>query len=74
MIVTDLDEGLFELKQAIAHIDLGLKAYRAALRDEIDASRLLEPLSAEISRLINTAENMRKKIETGLAEPASVEP
>lgn len=72
--MTDLDTELFELKRAISHIDLGLKAYRAALRDEIDASRLLEPISAELGRIVSTANQMSKKINTGLAEPSKVEP
>ena len=57
----DMDDELIEIKRAVAHIDIGLKAYRAAIRDEIDAGRLLEPINDELSRLINAAEQMKKK-------------
>jgi hypothetical protein len=71
--LVELDRNLFELKRAVAHLDLGLKAYRAAAMDEIDASRLLEPMRDQVARLIDTADEMRATIDAALAAPLSAE-
>ena len=71
--MVDLDDELMEMKRAVAHMDLGLKAYRAATRDQIDASRLLISVGDEVGRLIDVAEKAREKISNGLKSPASVE-
>lgn len=69
----DLDDELFEIKRAVAHLDLGLKAYRAAARDEIDASRLLESINEEFGKLISRSEEAQEKIRGALRIPAAVE-
>lgn len=71
--MVDLDNDLYEMKRAVAHLDLGLKAYRAATRDEIDASRLLESIHDEINRLIERAEQARNKVSAGLRAPTTAE-
>jgi len=71
--LVDLDGELSEMKRAVAHLDLGLKAYRAAVRDEIDATRLLESINDEVAKLAATAERARRKIAEALREPAKVE-
>ncbi len=71
--MVDADNELYEMKRAVAHLELGLKAYRAAARDQIDASRLLESIDDELSRLIESAEAAREKVRSGLRAPASAE-
>jgi hypothetical protein len=69
----EIDNDLYEMKRAVAHLDLGLKAYRAAARDQIDASRLLEPIADELTRLIEAAERARGQVRGGLKEPVKAE-
>ena len=71
--MVDVTNEFFEIKQVVTHLDLGLKAYRAATRDEIDATRLLESIQDEFDRLISVAGNTREKVRRGLAEPVIAE-
>jgi hypothetical protein len=68
--VLDVDDELYEMKRAVAHLELALKAYHAAYRDQIDASRLLEPIDAELGRLAESVERARAKIQSVTAIPA----
>jgi len=69
----DLTQEFYDIKRAVAHLELGLKAYRAAVRDEIDASRLLDSIDQEVAKLISSAEAARGKIRQGLGEPVTAE-
>ncbi len=71
--MVDIDNEFFEIKRAVAHLELGLKAYWAATRDEIDASRLLEPIADELTRVIETAEGAREKVRNALKTPVKAE-
>lgn len=71
--MVDIDSEFYELKSAVAHLDLGLKAYRAAVRDQIDASRLLESIDSEMARLIDSAQAAREKVQSGLKTPVGAE-
>jgi hypothetical protein len=71
--LVDVANEFFEIKQVVTHLDLGLKAYRAATRDEIDATRLLESIQDEFDRLISIAGDAREKVHRGLAEPVTTE-
>lgn len=69
----DLTHEFYDIKRAAAHLELGLKAYRAAARDEIDASRLLDSIDQEAAKLISSAEEAREKIRQRLGAPITAE-
>lgn len=69
----DLTREFYDIKRAVAHLEIGLKAYRAATRDEIDATRLLDSIDQEVAKLVSSAEEAREKIRLGLAEPVTAE-
>jgi len=69
----DLDQEFFEIQRAVAHLDLGLKAYRAATQDQIDASRLLESIKTELDKLVESAQAARDKVHSSLSEPIKAE-
>lgn len=64
--MVDVVAEFYELKRVVAHLDLALKAYSAASRDDIDAKRLLSSVDEELSKLIGTAEEAKKKVREGL--------
>lgn len=67
----DLAKEFYDIKRAVAHLEIGLKAYCAATRDEIDAVRLLESIDQEAANIISSAGEAREKIKQGLAAPVT---
>ena len=69
--MADVTNEFFDIQRAVAHLDLGLKAYFAAEEDRVDAARLLTAIDTELERLISTAESARAKIQHDLNTPAA---
>jgi hypothetical protein len=63
-----LDGELAELKRALAHLDLGLKAYKTAALAQTDADRLLSSCRDEVVRIAAAAGEAEKKIKEALGQ------
>jgi len=68
--LVNLDPELLELKRAIAHLDLGIKAYKTAVTAETDAERLLASCGEQISHIAAAAEEALRKIREELGPEA----
>jgi len=61
-----LDPELAELKRAVVHLEMGVKAYKTATLAQTDADRLLAACGDELARIASVAQEAVNKIKQEL--------
>lgn len=65
----ELDGELADLKRAVAHMDLGIKAVRVEIREGTDYKRLLSIMKDQVRRIKDIAERAEAKIDAETQKP-----